>query len=56
MIGWFVYRGVVPDAVRALGVLHTYVAHCGLGEDLIEVVNLRVSQINFLQGQCESTQ
>jgi hypothetical protein len=56
MIQRLEYRRVAPDAVKTLGVLHTYVAQCGLGEDLIELVNLRVSQINFLQEQCGPTQ
>jgi len=40
------YRTVAPEGYKALGRLHQYVAGCGLDPALIELVYLRVSQIN----------
>jgi len=34
------------DAVKAFGAAHTYLASCGLGAELVDLVYLRVSQIN----------
>ena len=40
------YRTVSPEGYKAFGRLHQYVAGCGLEPSLIELVYLRVSQIN----------
>jgi AhpD family alkylhydroperoxidase len=40
------YGKVVPEAMKALGAVHTYVAKSGLPRDLIDLVYLRVSLIN----------
>lgn len=40
------YSQVAPDGVKALGGVYSYVRHSGLPTDLIELVFLRVSQIN----------
>jgi AhpD family alkylhydroperoxidase len=39
------YRGA-PEGMKALAGAHSYIANCGLPKDLIELVYLRVSQIN----------
>jgi len=39
-------RKVSPEAMNALGVLHSYVRHCGLDHKLLELVKLRASQMN----------
>jgi AhpD family alkylhydroperoxidase len=40
------YMKVIPDAMKALGNIHQYVAKSGLPKDLIDLVFLRTSQIN----------
>jgi AhpD family alkylhydroperoxidase len=40
------YNQVAPVGVKALGVVSGYVAECGLPPELVDIVNLRVSQIN----------
>lgn len=40
------YRKAAPDGVKALGGVHTYLAGSGLPAQLIDLVYLRVSQIN----------
>lgn len=40
------YQKAVPDAMKALGGVHQYVAKSGLSPELIDLVYLRVSQIN----------
>lgn len=40
------YYAAAPDAVRALVGLETYLAGCGLGKPLLELVKLRASQLN----------
>lgn len=40
------YTGAAPAGVKALGGVYGYIAQCGLDELLIELVYLRVSQIN----------
>jgi len=40
------YTKTSPAGVKALGGVYTYVAQCGLENTLVELVNLRVSQIN----------
>jgi AhpD family alkylhydroperoxidase len=40
------YTHAAPAGVRALGGVHVYVAHCGLPAALVDLVYLRVSQIN----------
>lgn len=40
------YTKTSPAGVKALGSVYAYVAQCGLENTLVELVNLRVSQIN----------
>lgn len=40
------YNKVSPAGAQALGSVHAYIAQCGLEASLIELVYLRVSQIN----------
>ena len=40
------YNQVAPNAARALGGVYGYVAQCGLPAELVELIYLRVSQIN----------
>ncbi|HYD65459.1 carboxymuconolactone decarboxylase family protein [Azospirillum sp.] len=40
------YRSVAPDGYKAFGRVHHYVAGCGLEPALVELIYLRVSQIN----------
>ncbi|EKT64999.1 carboxymuconolactone decarboxylase family protein [Providencia burhodogranariea] len=40
------YTKTSPAGVKALGGIYAYIAQCGLENTLIELVNLRVSQIN----------
>ncbi len=40
------YRKVAPEGYRAFGAVHQYIAQCGLEEELIHLVYLRISQIN----------
>ncbi len=40
------YTKVSPGGVKAFGSVYSYVAQCGLDEVLVELVYLRVSQIN----------
>ncbi len=40
------YTTVAADGMKALGGVHAYVAQCGLPKALIDLVYLRVSQIN----------
>lgn len=40
------YTQVAPAGMKALGGVYNYVAQCGLPQDLIELVFLRVSEIN----------
>lgn len=40
------YTQVAPEGYRAFGRVHGYVAQCGLEPELIDLVYLRVSQIN----------
>src|SRR5665213_1695562 len=39
-------RKLVPEAMKAMSVLHAYVHDCGLDHMLLELVKLRASQIN----------
>jgi len=40
------YRAASPEGAKAIGVLHAFVARCGLDRTLLELVKLRASQIN----------
>jgi len=40
------YNQVAPNAAKALGGVYGYVAQCGLPAELVDLVYLRVSQIN----------
>ncbi len=40
------YRKVIPDAMQALDSVRQYVAKSGLPHDLVDLIYLRVSQIN----------
>jgi AhpD family alkylhydroperoxidase len=40
------YTKASPEGYKALGAVHRYIAKCGLEEQLIHLVYLRVSQIN----------
>lgn len=40
------YRKTIPDAMKALDNVRQYVANSGLPHDLIDLIYLRVSQIN----------
>jgi AhpD family alkylhydroperoxidase len=40
------YESVTPDGVRAMEALEAYVQGCGLDHGLLELVKMRVSQIN----------
>jgi AhpD family alkylhydroperoxidase len=40
------YAEVVPSAYRAMGQLEYYVRHCGLEASLLELVQIRASQLN----------
>lgn len=40
------YRKAAPDAYKAFGAVHTAIANSGLPKVLVELVYLRVSQIN----------
>lgn len=40
------YNEVSPDGAKALGAIYSYVLQCGLSSEFIELVFLRVSQIN----------
>jgi AhpD family alkylhydroperoxidase len=40
------YAKVIPDAMKALGAVHSYVAKSGLSRELIDLIYLRVSLIN----------
>lgn len=40
------YNHVAPDGMKAMGAVHSYVGASGLGKALVELVYLRVSQIN----------
>jgi AhpD family alkylhydroperoxidase len=40
------FRKASPQAAKAMGELHAFVHRCGLKHTLLELVNLRVSQIN----------
>lgn len=40
------YNSVSPEGTRALGEVYRYVAESGLAADLVELVYLRISQIN----------
>ncbi|MBY6242209.1 carboxymuconolactone decarboxylase family protein [Methylosinus sp. Sm6] len=40
------YAAIAPDGMKAMAGVHSYVAHCGLGKAFVELVYLRVSQIN----------
>ncbi|WP_306591243.1 carboxymuconolactone decarboxylase family protein [Geothrix sp. 21YS21S-4] len=42
----FDYARLAPAAVQGLGSVHAYLAGCGLAPALVELVYLRVSQIN----------
>jgi AhpD family alkylhydroperoxidase len=46
MTSRFDYASLSPEAVKGLGSVHAYLAGCGLGAALVELVYLRVSQIN----------
>lgn len=48
------YNRASPEGMKALGVAHSYVLRSGLGKSLIQLIFLRVSQINgcaFCVGQ-----
>jgi AhpD family alkylhydroperoxidase len=40
------YAKAAPEAQKTLGGIHTYLRECGLAPELIDLVYLRVSQIN----------
>ncbi|GAB82200.1 carboxymuconolactone decarboxylase family protein [Shimwellia blattae] len=40
------YMKTSPAGVKALGGVHAYIGQCGLEKSLVELVDLRVSQIN----------
>lgn len=40
------YNSVAPEGMKAFGGVHAYVGRCGLPKELIDLVYLRVSQIN----------
>ncbi|MGA0532612.1 carboxymuconolactone decarboxylase family protein [Hansschlegelia sp. KR7-227] len=40
------YRKVAPDGYKALGGVYAYIRQCDLGDVLVELVFLRISQIN----------
>lgn len=40
------YTKVAPAGVKALGGVYAYILQCGLDETLVELVYLRISQIN----------
>lgn len=40
------YTAIAADGMKALGTVHGYVANCGLPKVLVDLVYLRVSQIN----------
>lgn len=40
------YASISPEGYKALGGVHRFIAKCGLEESLINLVYLRVSQIN----------
>jgi AhpD family alkylhydroperoxidase len=40
------YKGIAPDAFKAMYGLENYVRHCGFEHSLLELVKLRASQIN----------
>ena len=40
------YNHVAPQGAKALGSVHSYVRQCGLPLELIDLIYLRVSQIN----------
>ena len=40
------YTQAAPQGFRALGNVHAYIQNCGLSRELIDLVYLRVSQIN----------
>ena len=40
------YTRAAPQGFRALGNVHAYIKNCGLSRELIDLVYLRVSQIN----------
>jgi AhpD family alkylhydroperoxidase len=42
----FDYARSAPEGMKALAGVHSYVENCGLGRELVELVYLRVSQIN----------
>jgi len=46
MLPRFDYTKAAPSGLRALGSVHVYVAQSGLDEVLVDLVYLRVSQIN----------
>ena len=46
------YSKASPDAYRAFGEVHSRLQKCGLAKELINLVNLRVSQINWLWSFC----
>lgn len=39
-------RSIAPDAMKAVLTVETYIRHCGLERQLIELVKMRASQIN----------
>jgi AhpD family alkylhydroperoxidase len=40
------YATIAPEGMKAMAGVHSYVGHCGLGAAFVELVYLRVSQIN----------
>jgi AhpD family alkylhydroperoxidase len=40
------FRQASPEGMKAMGALHAFVHDCGLEQSLLEMVKLRVSQIN----------
>jgi AhpD family alkylhydroperoxidase len=40
------YAAIAPEGMKALAGVHSYVGHCGLARAFVELVYLRVSQIN----------
>jgi AhpD family alkylhydroperoxidase len=40
------YSRIAPDGMKALGAVHSYIAQSGLPKVLVDLVYLRVSQIN----------
>jgi len=40
------YQSLAPEGMQAFGAAHSYISSCGLPTELVDLVYLRVSQIN----------